>query len=86
MVGGVVSRVREIQTKNGDSMGFVSLSYYGMLYEVVVWPKMWNKQTFRKGRVLVVEGRRQVDRGGSIAATGYAVLHYNNGSIEVAEE
>jgi DNA polymerase-3 subunit alpha len=78
MVGGVISRTREILTKNDDKMAFITISYYGKDYEVVVFPKMWDKSKFKIGKAMVVEGKKQPDRGNSIVLDNYADLVINS--------
>ena len=64
-VGGQVDRIREITTKNGYKMGFVQVKYDGIgTWDVVVFPERWEQHGphLFKGRVVMVYGKRQVDR------------------------
>jgi DNA polymerase-3 subunit alpha len=64
-VGGQVDRIREITTKNGYKMAFVQVKYDGVgTWDVVVFPERWEQHGphLFKGRVVLVYGKRQVDR------------------------
>lgn len=39
--GGIVTRAKEITTKRGDKMAFVSVSYYGRVISVTFFPEQW---------------------------------------------
>lgn len=45
--GGIVNRIKEITTKRGDKMAFVSVSYYGQAIDVTFFPEQWKVQSSR---------------------------------------
>jgi len=64
-IGGQVDRIREITTKNGYKMAFVQVKYDGVgTWDVVLFPERWEQHGphMFKGRVVLVYGKRQVDR------------------------
>jgi DNA polymerase-3 subunit alpha len=64
-IGGQVDRIREITTKNGYKMAFVQVKYDGVgTWDIVVFPERWQQHgpNMFKGRVVLVYGKRQVDR------------------------
>jgi DNA polymerase-3 subunit alpha len=68
-VGGVISAVRQIATKNGDKMAFVKLESKAGEIELIIFPKMFEKcqATLVQDRVVVASGRLNAkDRNGNI--------------------
>jgi len=65
VVAGMVTRFRNYQTKNGKSMGFVTIEDIQGTIELVVFPSTWDKYhtLVRPDQVLLVEGKLDVDNG-----------------------
>lgn len=57
-MGGILTAVKEITTKKGDRMAFLTLEDFGGKIEVVVFPKSYEKckDSVRTGNVVVVRG------------------------------
>jgi len=65
-VGGLITGVREINTRAGEKMGFVEITYDGVgKYDVVVFPTYWRLylHSLIRGRVVLVYGKYQHERG-----------------------
>ncbi len=58
-VGGMVTRFRRHQTKNGKEMGFVTIEDMQGVIDLVVFPGPWNKyrDLIQNDRVLIIEGK-----------------------------
>ena len=83
IVGGLVTRVKEITTKRGDKMGFMNIRYVDRDYEVVVFPSAWDRKFFTPNRVLLVQGKRQPERGGSILLDIVGTLKVHKGDVVI---
>lgn len=58
-LGGILTAVKEITTKKGDRMAFLTLEDYGGKIEVICFPKSYEKcrDSIRVGNVVVVRGQ-----------------------------
>lgn len=58
-LGGILSAVKEITTKKGDRMAFLTLEDFGGKIEVICFPKTFEKcrDSIRAGNVVVVRGQ-----------------------------
>jgi DNA polymerase-3 subunit alpha len=64
-VAGMVTRVRPHTTKNGKSMGFVTLEDMQGSIDLVVFPRTWDQhwQTFEVDRIVLVDGKVDAQKG-----------------------
>jgi DNA polymerase-3 subunit alpha len=64
-IGGIISKIKKIITKNGKPMLFVKLEDLTDKIEVVVFPKVMeqNPAAFRENKVVLIQGKLD-DRGG----------------------
>lgn len=60
---GIVSSVRPVKTKKGDTMAFVTLSYYSANLDCVFFPNVYG--SFKEGDVVKIQGRVE-DRNGRL--------------------
>jgi DNA polymerase-3 subunit alpha len=58
-LGGIVTELREITTKNGAKMAFVQISDFGGEIEIVVFPKLYSKDSsvWQRDNVLAIKGK-----------------------------
>ena len=65
IVAGMVTRFRNHQTKNGKSMGFVTLEDIQGSIELVIFPRTWDKYHLlvEPDKVLLVEGKLDAESG-----------------------
>jgi DNA polymerase-3 subunit alpha len=58
-VAGLIAGVRPYQTKNGKSMGFVTLDDMHGVIELVVFPRTWQKyrELCEEGNIVIIEGK-----------------------------
>ncbi len=58
-VAGLIQGVRPYQTKNGKSMGFVTLDDMHGVIELVVFPRTWQKyrELCEEGKIVIIEGK-----------------------------
>lgn len=64
MVGGLISKIKEHQTKKGDPMAFLGIDYRGESYDVVAFPEAWQaNKTFIEPDAPVVCRVSKTDRG-----------------------
>ncbi|MCA9332556.1 DNA polymerase III subunit alpha [Candidatus Saccharibacteria bacterium] len=58
-VGGIVTNTREIVTKNGQKMAFISIEDHSGEIELVVFPKVYDEslELLEKDRVILVKGK-----------------------------
>jgi DNA polymerase-3 subunit alpha len=82
LLGGMIVKAREIQTKKGDDMGFVDVSFYGTIYSAAIFPDMWDKAKFKPGKVIILRGNWQPSRK-SLATYDYGSLRVNKKTQEV---
>ncbi|RZA03540.1 MAG: hypothetical protein EOP11_16015, partial [Proteobacteria bacterium] len=66
-LGGILTAVKEITTKKGDRMAFLTLEDFGGKIEVVVFPKSYEKckDAVRTGNVVVVRGQVEGNEQGA---------------------
>jgi DNA polymerase-3 subunit alpha len=66
-LGGILTAVKEIMTKKGDRMAFLTLEDFGGKIEVVVFPKSYEKckDSVRTGNVVVVKGQVEGNEQGA---------------------
>jgi DNA polymerase-3 subunit alpha len=66
-LGGILTAVKEITTKKGDRMAFLTLEDFGGKIEVVVFPKSYEKckDSVRTGNVVVVKGQVEGNEQGA---------------------
>ena len=64
-VAGMLTRLRQHQTKDGKAMGFATLEDLQGNLELVLFPRTWDRYSalFVDGRVLVVEGKVDAESG-----------------------
>jgi DNA polymerase III subunit alpha len=65
-VGGLVTNVREVNTRRGEKMAFVEVTYDGLgKWDIVVFPTEWQLylHSLFRGRVVAIYGRLQRERG-----------------------
>ncbi len=64
-VAGIVTRMRPHQTKNGKSMGFVTLEDVQGSIELIVFPRTWEKswEIFEIDKIVMVDGRIDAEGG-----------------------
>jgi DNA polymerase-3 subunit alpha len=81
-LGGILTAVKEIMTKKGDRMAFLTLEDYGGKIEVICFPKSYEKckDSARVGNVVVVKG--QVEG----TETGAKILASHLESLETASQ
>jgi DNA polymerase-3 subunit alpha len=71
-VGGMITAAKEITTKKGDRMAFITLEDFGGKIEVVCFPKCYEKckDSVRAGNVVVVQGQLEgSDTGAKVLAS-----------------
>ena len=66
-LGGILVATKEITTKKGDKMAFLTLEDYGGKIEVICFPKSYEKckDSIRVGNVVVVRGQIEGTEGGA---------------------
>ena len=66
-LGGIITAAKEITTKKGDKMAFVTLEDYDGKIEVVCFPKSYEKckDSIRAGNVVVVKGQIEGNEQGA---------------------
>jgi DNA polymerase-3 subunit alpha len=66
-LGGMITAAKEITTKKGDKMAFVTLEDYDGKIEVVCFPKAYEKckDAIRAGNVVIVKGQIEGDEQGA---------------------
>jgi DNA polymerase-3 subunit alpha len=66
-LGGILTSVKEISTKKGDRMAFLTLEDYGGKIEVICFPKTFEKcrDSIRVGNVVVVRGQVEGNEQGA---------------------
>ncbi len=64
-IGGIISKIKKIITKNGKSMLFIKLEDLTDKIEVVVFPRVMeeNPAAFRENKIVLIQGKLD-DRGG----------------------
>lgn len=67
-VGGSITELREITTKNGSKMAFAKLADLSGELELVVFPKIYKTGELARGTVVIVKGRINARDRGSGAA------------------
>lgn len=63
-IGGTVSRIRGMMTKNGQAMGYATIEDFNDLIEAVVFPSVWEKARpllSAENALVCVKGRIQAD-------------------------
>jgi DNA polymerase III subunit alpha len=82
-LGGILTAVKEITTKKGDRMAFLTLEDYGGKIEVVCFPRAFEKcrDSIRTGNVVVVRGQIEGTEGG-----GAKILASHLESLEAASQ
>lgn len=67
--GGIVSKIKEIVTKKGDKMAFVTVSYYGQTLDVTFFPQQWARvrNKIQKDVIVAMSGTRDVERNTIVA-------------------
>ncbi len=71
-VGGMITASKEITTKKGDRMAFITLEDFGGKIEVICFPKCYEKckDSVRVGNVVVVQGQLEgSDTGAKVLAS-----------------
>lgn len=68
-IGGMITLSKEIMTKKGDRMAFVTLEDFGGKIEVVCFPRTYEKckDAIRTGNVVIVTGQIEAADGGGAA-------------------
>lgn len=59
-LGGIITKVKQITTKNGNPMAFLSLETQTTVKDVVVFPKLWAKRKDRceKDNIVIIRGKK----------------------------
>lgn len=75
-VGGSVSNIREITTKNGQKMAFLKLADINGEIEVVVFPRIYKQSpdAWQRDCVIIVSGKLDSGRGGNFASGDLKIL------------
>lgn len=70
-IGGFISRIQKIRTKNGENMVFLKLADENRVVEVVLFPKVLKQNQFsiQEDKVVIVEGKME-KRNGSFQIVG----------------
>ena len=81
-VGGMITTSKEIMTKKGDRMAFITLEDFGGKIEVVCFPKCYDKckDAIRPGNVVIVKGQIEGNEQGA------KILASHIESLEVASQ
>jgi DNA polymerase-3 subunit alpha len=68
-LGGEIMKVKEIKTKNGDRMAFVSLSFGTDDYDITFFPKMYEEyqHILGEGQAILVNGEWDAGRQTTVA-------------------
>lgn len=66
-IGGIITAAKEITTKKGDRMAFVTLEDFGGKIEIVCFPRAYEKckDSIRAGNVVVVKGQIEGNEQGA---------------------
>lgn len=67
-VGGWISQVREISTKNGSKMAFVRLADLEGETELIIFPKLFAQttDTWRQDKIIIAKGKADFSRGNEL--------------------
>lgn len=62
-IGGEVTNIKAIRTKNGDPMAFLSLAFGTDVYRATMFPDSWARfgNEIKTGKIFLLEGVKQVD-------------------------
>lgn len=65
IVGGIISGIRQIKTKKGDQMGFVTLTDMDETLDVTCFPESWasKRKIFKVGNVVEIKGTKSEFNG-----------------------
>jgi len=65
-IPGIIQKVKQIKTKRGDEMAFLTLETQVWTKDVVVFPDLWTKRQERctDGNIVIVRGRKDDQRDG----------------------
>ncbi len=55
--GGMINRIKEITTKNGQKMAFMEVSFYGEVYSFTMFPQIWQRFSRQVYKEAIVVGR-----------------------------
>ncbi len=88
VVAGMVTRIRQHQTKTGKPMGFVTLEDLQGNIELILFPKVWDRfgHLVTPDAVLVVEGKVDGEGGGDPKVLVDAVKVQTLDQAEIAED
>jgi len=88
VVAGMVTRIRQHQTKTGKPMGFVTLEDLQGNIELILFPKVWDRfgHLVTPDAVLVVEGKVEGEGGGDPKVLVDAVKVQTLDQAEIAED
>lgn len=81
-IGGMITAAKEIMTKKGDRMAFITLEDFGGKIEVVCFPKTYEKckDSIRAGNAVIVRGQIEGNEQGA------KILASNIESLEAASQ